>query len=452
MKLYDLTPSQQNIYMLVTFSFHKQICQLPSTFAIKQDIDFKKLEEALNIEIERNDSLRVRFKKVKGKIKQYFINEYKISDIPVLYFKSEQEEEEYFIKRARKTLHFLKGQIFDVCFYKDHKGFSGIYLNCTHLSIDAMGIQIFYTDLFNVYRHLIGESEMPKPLYSFEEYINTDLNRYKNTKILEDGEAFYKQYYLEYGEPFYASVGGPELLERERKRKKNPDLKSTSGAYSPLNDKGDYVRLSVADKDSKKILEYCKNNNISPEVLFSIGYRTHISKINYRNPYSFINLMCNKRTNFKEKYMGGCLAQTLQIITNLEEDKTFIQGIEEMTRVRTELFRNIFYPYPYARGILRKMYNFKATQGQASFMLSWIPLTDFDVEFEYRSYYRERTFNPLYILSSTDTNNNILIQYTYRTKLMNEEDIKNLHNNMVKNILKGIDNPNITLKELMDSE
>ncbi|MBQ6324161.1 MAG: hypothetical protein IJI22_04975 [Bacilli bacterium] len=450
MKLYDLTPSQENIYMLVTFSLHKQICQLPSSFSINEDIDFNKLEEALNIEFQRNDAFRVRFTKEKRKIKQYFLDEYKVSNISVYNFSNEEEKEEFFLERAKKTLHFLKGELFDICFFKDHKGYSGVYFNCSHLVIDAMGIQIFYLDLLNIYRALVGKSEMPKPLYSFEEYINTDLGRYKDEKILSSGEAFYKNYFGEYGEPYYASVAGPALLEKERKRKRNPNLMSTTGAYSPLNDKGDYLKFTLSEEESKKILNYCEKNNVSPEILFLMGARTHISKINNRNPYSFLNLMCNKRTNFKEKYMGGCLAQTLQIITNLDENKTFREGIQEMTRVRTELFRNIYYPYPYARNLLRKMYNLKATQGQASFMLSWIPLTDLEIDFEYTSYYRKRTFNPLYILTSTDTNNNIFIQYTYRTKIMTKEDVCSLHTNMFKIISKAIDNPDITLKELMD--
>ena len=452
MKMYDLTPSQKNIFMLVTFSLHKQICQLPSTFAVKEELDFKKLEEAVNIEIERNDSLRMRFKKEKKEMKQYFIDSFKVNNIPIVEFSTEEEEETYFLKRAKKKLHFLKGELFDISFYKNNRGYYGVYFNCTHLTVDAVGIQIFYNDLLNVYHSLIKNEELPKPLYSFEEYIAKDLERLKDETLLQSGKEFYQKYFREYGEPYYANVGGPELLEKERKRKRNPHLMSTTSAYSPLWDKGDYKKYSLSDEDSKKILDYCEKNMISPEILFSMGARTHLSKINNRNPYSFLNFMCNKRLNYKEKYMGGCLAQTIQVITKLEEELTFKQGIEEMTNVRTKLYRNIYYPYPYARNILRDMYHLKATQGQASFMLSWFQVPVLDVPYEYTSYYRKKTFNPLYILASTDTNHNILLQYTYRTKFISEKDIDSLHKHMVKNILKAIDQPNITLKELMDSE
>ena len=37
---YDLIPSQTNIYMLVKFSFHKEIVQIPASFSIEKDIDF----------------------------------------------------------------------------------------------------------------------------------------------------------------------------------------------------------------------------------------------------------------------------------------------------------------------------------------------------------------------------------------------------------------------------
>ena len=39
----------------------------------------------------------------------------------------------------------------------------------------------------------------------------------------------------------------------------------------------------------------------------------------------------------------------------------------------------------------------------------------------------------------------------HRTASITEEQTEALHNNMVKIVLAGIENPNITIKELMDS-
>jgi hypothetical protein len=45
----------------------------------------------------------------------------------------------------------------------------------------------------------------------------------------------------------------------------------------------------------------------------------------------------------------------------------------------------------------------------------------------------------------------INIYYMYRTKLSTPEHIEALHRNTMKVILSGIENPKITVKELLDS-
>ena len=99
---YDLIPSQTNIYMLVKFSFHKEIVQIPASFSIEKDIDFDLLTKAFNIELQRNDSLRLRFKKVDGDIKQYFLDEVHVDSVPTKKFASAEEQEAFFANQSPK--------------------------------------------------------------------------------------------------------------------------------------------------------------------------------------------------------------------------------------------------------------------------------------------------------------------------------------------------------------
>ena len=52
-KLYSLIPSQQSMYMMVKFSFSKQLVQIPISITLDLDLDFDILTKALNIELER---------------------------------------------------------------------------------------------------------------------------------------------------------------------------------------------------------------------------------------------------------------------------------------------------------------------------------------------------------------------------------------------------------------
>ena len=68
-----------------------------------------------------------------------------------------------------------------------------------------------------------------------------------------------------------------------------------------------------------------------------------------------------------------------------------------------------------------------------------------------KTYNLERYFTPLYTMTIPDpTDKGINMYYMYRVKLSTKENIKALHKNTLEVILKGIENPDITLKELLD--
>mgnify|MGYP003294074583 CR=1 FL=1 len=452
-KFYDLIPSQDTMYLMQKYSFHKQIVQIPTAFMVDMDVDFSMLTKALNIEIERNDSLRLRFKKDGKKIAQYFLDNYKIDKVKILNFATESEQDAFFTKDAQTAVKFMKGECYRIYFFNAYNGYKGIYLNSSHMVMDAMGILIFYLDLLAVYRALKTGSELPAPLYSYEDYIVREHERCADEKRMEKDRKFYDEYFRSCGEPTYSGVHGPEFLEKERIKKKNPDLKVPS-AYSPLLDKAEVMKMNISKDLSDKILAFCKERSVAPESLMLLAMRTHLSALNGKDPFGFQLLMCSKRIKHKDMRTGGCMAQPLQVLTRIEEDMTFSQALDEFLRTRTSLYRHLTYPYTTARDQLREIYNYSIIQGPAALMFSWLPVpvgefTDF--KFDFKTYNLGRYFSPLYAICYPDPQNEtIALHYMYRMKLVTAEHLVALHNNMIKIIEKGIENPDITISELFD--
>ena len=452
-KLYDLIPSQQTMYMMVKYSFHKQLVQIPISFSVEKNLDFGVLKQAFNIEIERNDSLRLRYVVVDKKIKQYFLDRYTMNYIQVKRFKNIEEQEAFFSKDAQKPIYFLKDECYRVMFFKTEGAGSGIYFNVSHLSLDAMGIVITLVDLLRVYRALINKTEMPEPLDKYEDYIKEEFLRLSDKKKMAKHEEFYKRYFLKGGEPFHANIHGPEFLEKYRKKKKNPNLR-VPPAYNPLWDKSDMIVKSIAPEDAKKIFDFCLQKKIAPESLLQLGLRTYCSAVNGRNPDVFIQSLCSKRAKHSEKNMGGCITQPLQLRTIIPEDYTFGRALDEITGTRTSLFMHSAYPYGLALNLSREIYNYNMFQGPACMMFSWIPvpigpLVPF--KFDFRGYNLGRYFTPLYVITHPDPETQgIKCEYMYRVKLATSEDINNLHESMVKTVIAGIENPDITIGELLD--
>lgn len=450
---YDLIPSQDTMYLMQKYTLHKQIIQIPTSFMVDMDVDFNMLTKALNIEIERNDSMRLRFKKDGKKIKQYFLDSYKIDSVKVLSFKTEEEQNKFFEKDAITPVKFLKDECYRIYFFNGYNGYKGIYINSSHMVMDAMGILVFYFDLLSIYKALKTGSELPAPLYKYEDYIVKEHERCSNEKRFEKDRKFYDEYFRAAGEPTYSGVHGPAFLEKERKKKKNPDLK-VPGAYSPFLDKAAVIAKDFSPELSEKILEFCKSRSVAPESLLLLAMRTHLSALNGRDPYGFQLLLCNKRITYKDIRTGGCMAQPLQVQTYIEENMTFSEALDEFLRVRTSLYKHLSYPYTVARDQLRAIYDYSLIQGPASLMFSWlpIPVTDFkDYKFEFKTYNLGRYFSPLYaICYPNPKTGTVAMHYMYREKLITPENLETLHNNTIKVVEAGIENPDITIGELMD--
>lgn len=452
-RLYELIPSQDTMYLMQKYTLHKQIVQIPTAFMVDLDVDFNTLLKALNIEIERNDSLRLRFKKDGKKIKQYFLDSYKIDEVKILSFKTEDEQNRFFEKDAQTPVKFLKDECYRFYFFNSFNGYKGIYLNASHMVMDAMGILVCYLDLLSVYRALKDGKEMPAPLCKYEDYIVKEHERCANEERFEKDRLFYDDYFRSTGEPSYCGVHGPEFLEKERKKKKNPDLKVPS-AYNPLLDKAEVIQRKIDPELSLKILGFCKEKSVAPESLMLLAMRTHLSAINGRDPYGFQLLMCSRRIKRADMRTGGCMAQPLQVRTVLTEDMTFSEGLDEFLNVRTSLYKHLSYPYITARDQFREMYNYSMIQGPAALMFSWlpIPVTEFtDFKFDFRTFNLGRYFSPLYAICYPDPQSScVAMHYMYRCKLITPEQLDALHNNMVRVIEKGIENPDITIGELLD--
>lgn len=452
-KLYDITNSQNGMYLMFKFGLHKQMVQIPTSVAVDYELDFDLLQKAFDIEIKRNDSLRNRFKKVKGKVKQYFIDEYQYT-VELKEFANAEEQDAFFSEDAMKPVYFLKDETFRIYFFKTANGNSGVYSVFSHLAMDALGIVGFYLDLFRVYKALLKGEEMPPKLDSFEEQVQYDLKITSDEEKMKKHEAFYKEYFLENGEPYYAGVHGHEYLDAYRKKKKNPDIRVPM-AYNPLQDKCDMIVKHIDPEDAAKIFGYCLKNRISPESVFVMGLRSHCSAVNYRIDDVSMMTVCSKRSTLKEKNMSGCLAEPLIFRSKLGEDLTFEESLNQLVKIRTSLYRHLTYPYTKARDLSLKLFNFGPIQGANAMMYSWIPIPiddSFPFKFDFKTYNLGRYFTPIYTMTIPDSKDKgINIYYMYRTKLSTPEHIEALHRNTMKVILSGIENPDITVKELLDS-
>ncbi len=448
---YPLVPSQESMATMLKYSIHKNVMQIPSSVTFKVKLDFSVLQKAFEEEVKRNDCLRIRFLKEKDGWKQYFLDEVKAPRVPVLRFATEEEQEAYFAADAQRTVRIFNGETFRLRFFYDCKGGSGIYLNVSHLIMDAHAVAVFYLDLIQVYKALVDGAELPEPLYSFEEQVNKDLDYLADEKKMKRDEDFYRDFWLKDGKPFHASITGHDLLDKARK--KDPEERIPA-AYDALHDKAAMAYKKIDPETSEKIFKFCLEQKVSPETLFELGYRAHASLGNYRTDDTFSLQLCSRRVTYKQKKMGGCMTQPLAVRAIIPGTATFAEGLKTLDGVRNTLYRHMNYPYLTSYAMERKIYNLSMFQAPSFMMYTWLPLPlieDEALRFDFKGYNMGRYCMPLYTFTYPDvTDHGIRFNYLYRIARISPAVIDTLHDNCVKAVLLGIDNPALTMDEIMD--
>lgn len=452
--VYPLIPPQEMIQFMLKYSFfHKQVTQIPDSIIVSQKIDFDVMTEAFNIEIERNDCLRLVFFKQNGKIMQYFRDPYRIGSVPVYNFKSDEEREKVLTADAQKPIKMLKGEIFRLKYFTTYDGRYGVYINIHHLVMDNAAVFAFFNDLFAVYDHLKNGKPMPKPLGSYEDRIKRELAYVEDKSNLEKEKAAYTEYITRNGEPLYLGVEGPKLLEAERKKKKDPSINAPS-LFDPIHDKAELTKTTFSPELSERFFAFCENNNVSPECLVQLALRMHLSKINKGHLDTYFICLCTRRRTLTEKRSGGTVTAPLPWRVHLEEDDTFMSALDKMADAQVWAFRHMDYPYLEYRDLQRELFNYSAAAGSSTMMFSWMPINEKSIngwEYEYVGYGLGRYIMVLYTFAMKDAHTGCLkISCLHRTKFVSVEDIKALQNGTKRALEIGLENPDISVKELLE--
>jgi len=451
---YNLIPPQEMIQFMLKYSFfHKQVTQIPESIIVEKEIDFDVMKKAFNIEIERNDCLRLRFFKEKGKIRQYFLDEFRVDSIPVIDFKSEEERVDFLTADARKPIKMLKDETFRVKFFRTHDKRCGVYLNVHHLVMDNAAVFTFFADLFAIYDSLTLGTDMPKPLGKYEDIIKKELAYVSDPENFRREEKAYREYFEKDGEPLYLGAEGPKFLEAERKKKKDPSINAPS-LFDPIHDKAELTKYNIPYEDSCKIFDFMKENGVGGECLVQLAMRLHISKINNRHNDTYFIVLCPRRRTVSEKRSGGTLASPLPWRIVLPEETTFREALDKMSEVQFWAFRHMDYPYLEYRALQQKMYNYPAAAGASTMMFSWFPLEAGSMNnwnYEFEGYSLGRYVMVLYTFAMKDTHSGCLkLSCMHRTKFVSVEDIEALQHGTAKALMLGVENPEMTLGEIID--
>jgi len=443
-KYYELTPAQEVVTLQCKYTLFKRVVNILSSMSTEEKLNYEIIKKAINLIIDRNDCLRLRFVKQNKELVQYFAPSAKIENLPIYEFKTEKEQLAFINKLSKKAIKYKKGIVFEPYFIKTYDNKYMIFLKVCHLILDVHGINIIFKDLFEVYNALLNQKELPPAPPSFETLMIKDLEKKHNVELKQKRQEFFSNYLKDTEEPYYVGLHGSEQKLWKKQQAKN---KRTMKLFFINNDTKGYQH-EIDINITNKLIEFSKQTGISLANTLFYACSLTASKLNNNAKNMMPIELVNMRGTAQEKKCAGTKAQSISCYTSINDNLSFLENLTTFASNQNTLYRYVGYSDSEFQKLMHTTYNSSFIETYYSIAFSFIPYSKPD-NLDFRIYSNGKCALPAYLaLLYNMDNGKIDIAYDVQTKIITEEDVKNYHQKLLIVLNQILDNPNINIKDI----
>ena len=442
--LYPLNVGQMLQYLPIRETGTQRCCNISVFSGLQTEIDFDLLKRCIKDEYRRYECLRLRFTAPDedGYVMQY-IADRDDRDIPFLDLSNLTMREEI--------------PMVEVTMVRMPEGYNGMYIHIDHRLVDSSGLIVMVNDIMELYCHYRFGSEYPKPLASFEEVLKGDLKKAQNTKRQAKDEKFWHDYLTEEGEPIYSDIRGPRILQESRK---NHGDKSLRAADVETKDRS----VGVADfqlepEATKTLMDFCATQGVSMTNLILLAMRTYLSKTNGGQDDITLRNFVSRRSTHAEWTCGGSRVLSFPCRTIISPDTEFLDALYELQNVQNKVYLHCNYDPVAVDRMLKDLYGAPANTEYISMSLTYQPMpvrmqNEHLAGIKTRSvWYPNGAATKQIYLTVTHSSNDggLIFDYHYQKAVLSYDDIQKLYYYMMKMMYRGVDEPDITIGELIST-
>ncbi|MGN0308547.1 MAG: condensation domain-containing protein [Lachnospiraceae bacterium] len=455
-KTYPLTVAQKFHFYYLDYCPKKEVVNVGTSLTIQYDIDRDVLYKSIMKAYERCEAMRIRFAYDKKEKEWYqYIVEHEDFWVDYEDFSGKTMEEAEEIMKGWTRIPFVRedSRMSRIVMITTPDGYNGLYLLGDHLILDAQSLIAFLRDIIEIYcSTMFEEVEYPKPMRSYLEQLEKDLAYEAGSKAQQrDRDYFYKL--IERSEPIYNGIDGPAALERERRT--NPKARAAQFISGNVDAQLDIFHLEA--EPTARLMQFCEKQHISLQCLLIMGIRTYLQKMNGNDDVS-INVAYARRATLLEKKSGGTRIHSFPFRTIISTDKTFMEGILHIRDEQNETFRHTnFNPVEYF-GYRRKLYPIEPGRSYEPMSLTYQPLTlkdkgltqIGDIHYKTKWYPNGATTQAMYLtVMHRPDDNGLDFNFEHQIEAISRERLEYFYYYLCKIMFKGIENPNLTIGEII---
>ena len=408
----NLTKPQKLIYDMEKFA-GGAIAIICGSMLVNGKKDLYELKKAVNEIYRLNDALRIRISETDGEVSQS-VSDYADRDIKVLCFENKAELDSYAENYAKIPFDFY-GDLCDIRIVTLPEQY-GLLVKFHHIVGDAWTIALIGTQ-FNTLVN--GESVES---YSYTDYVESE-NSYLMGKRYEKDRAYFLEQFKKCDEVTYISEKQSESLNACRK-------------------------TFVIDKDkTKQINDYAQQNATSAFMLFTAALSAYINRTRMNAERFYIGTAVLNRSGTKEKNTMGMFVNSVPMLIELDNSKTFAENLSSVQKTAFSIFRHQKYNYGDALTAMRQEYDF--TEKLYDVMISYQNATITGADIETTWYHSGTQSESLQIhIDDRDNEGIFRIHYDYLIDKFTEHEIERLHQHICNLLFDAIADDSKKLYEL----
>lgn len=457
-KLYPLNVGQMLQYLPIKETGTQRCCNISVFSGLQTELDFGLLKKCIQDEFKRYECLRLRFTAPDkdGNVMQY-IADSDNRDIPYLDLsdRSMQDADAFLQEKTYEEFNEPEIPMVEITMVRMPEGYNGMYIHIDHRLVDSSGLIVMISDIMELYCHYRFGSEYPKPLASFEEVLISDLKKAENEKRRAKDEKFWHDYLTENGEPIYSDIKGFRVLQESRK---NHGDKSLRAADVETKDRS----VGVADfhlepEATRALLDFCANQNVSMTNLILLSMRTYLSKMNGGQEDITLRNFVSRRSTHAEWTCGGSRVLSFPCRTIITPDTEFLDALYEMQAVQNRIYLHCNYDPVQVDKMLKELYGAPDNTEYISMSLTYQPMP-VRVQNEHLAGINGRSVwypngaatKRIYLTVTHSTfDGGMIFDYHFQKAVLSYDDMQTLYYYMMKMMFRGVDEPDITIGELI---
>lgn len=426
--VFNLTEPQKAIWNTEKFYPNTSINTISGKVLINSEFNRKLLEKAINLFVQRTKGIRYQLD-IDNDIVTQYEKEYEPFSIDFINLNSTNEDE-ILNSISRRTFCLYNSPLYYFAIFETESKQGGFFICIHHIISDAWSMSLLVNSIMSIYSKLLKDENTDfSDSYSYSDFVEQE-------KIYLSGSKFDKD------KNFWNELFDKNIFDNSFSGNVN-----TVSAFSPNASRSEF---KLSNTFTKKIIDFCKDINVSPFtfILFVMGI--YEGKINQTDKVVLSTPILN-RSSFKEKNTFGLFVNNMLYKLNIDYNTSFYDAINELNKCQFSYLRHQKYPSQKLVSDIKNKFNIKENiyNTSVSYQNARMNHSQDNVDYSCEWLFNGFSAIPLVLhIYDIDDTKNFSFFYDYQNCIYDYSQIKDIHKRLLHIFEQVMNNKEILIKDI----